>query len=214
MSITDILFNSRFLLACTSYAVLIVAGLALLEWIIHRPRHRILITTTERVIEPLYRAFVLVVFIFMAYPLIYGLEEAIPVMDLLADGEYRADQLVNLVFLTSLILPVFPVIGKHIELILPVQAIVCCMMVFNWLAQHRQITAFSYWPGLDVVMVIALLAVISHWLAVNIAKNTGSHLDEHFNVTGFEDLISQSIILFMQAPAILVYSLGLGRQLT
>jgi uncharacterized protein (UPF0218 family) len=63
-------------------------------------------------------------------------------------------------------------------------------------------------------MVIALLAVISHWLAVNIAKNTASHLDEHFNVTGFEDLISQSIILFMQAPAILVYSLGLGRQLT
>jgi len=213
MSITDILFNSRFLLAGTSYAVLIVAGMALLEWIIHRPRHRFLITITEQVIEPLYRAFVLVIFIFMAYPLIYGLEEDIPVMDLLADGEYRADQLINLVFLSSLILPVLPVIGKRIELILPVQAIVCCMMVFNWLAQHRQITTFSYWPGLDAVMVIALLAVISYWLAVNIGKNTGSRLDEHFNVTGFEDLISQSIILFMQAPAILVYSLGLGRQL-
>jgi len=213
MSITDILFNSRFLLACAGYAVLIITGLALLEWIIHRPGHPVLTTISERVIEPLYRAFVLVAFIFMAYPLIYGIEEAVPIAGLLANGKYRADQLINLVFLTSLILPVLPVIGKRIELILPVQAIVCCMMVFNWLAQHRQITAFSYWPGLDVVMVIALLAVISHWLAVNIAKNTGSLLDEHFNVTGFEDLISQSIILFMQAPAILVYSLGLGRQL-
>lgn len=214
MSVIEVLTHGRLLLACMVHAAMTVLGLMLLEWLIHHSSHRFLIDTVEHVVEPLYRAFILVLFIFIAYPVIYGIEYATPITALLADGENRTDYLINLVFLSSLVLPALPGIGKWTELILPVQGILCAMMVFSWLAQSMNIDKYGYWPGTDSVLMIVILALVTHWLTVKVGRHVGDRLDARFNVTGFEELIGQSVILFMQAPAILVYSLGLGRQLS
>ncbi|MDX1518817.1 MAG: hypothetical protein R3318_01760 [Gammaproteobacteria bacterium] len=195
------------------YAVLIFAGLLLLDRLHHRLNHHFLQTVQDLVFEPLYRAFVMVCFIFLSYPVLFGITDTVGIFTLLAAGEQRTSHLVNLVFITSLLLPLIPGPGKLIELVLPVQAILCCMMVFSWLAQHNGLQEYSYWPGIPVILLIVLLALITHWLSVTLARHAGTWLDEAWNVTGFEELLGESIILFMQAPAILVYSLTLGRQL-
>ncbi|MCG8324804.1 MAG: hypothetical protein MI673_04745 [Thiotrichales bacterium] len=179
----------------------------------NRLNHPVLMSLWDVIVEPLYRAAVLVCFIFLAYPVIFGLENATGILTLLSEGENRTDHLINLVFISSLFLPFIPVAGKWMELILPLQAILCCMMVFSWLAQNHGLTDYSYWPGTIVVLTIILLASFTHWLSVFISKRAGNSLDQHFNVTGFEELTGESIIVFMQAPAILVYSLSLGQQI-
>ncbi len=213
MSVIEIIFSARFIVACCIYALLVICGLYLLEAMHHRLRHHLLMSTWEILVEPLYRAFTLVCFIFISYPVIFGIGDAPGINELLADRENRTHQLVNLVFISSLLLPMVPVIGKQVELVLPIQAILCCMMVFNWLARHLDVRDFSYWPGLKAALVILILSLITHWLSTRFAHHAGTRLDKKFNVRGFEQLTGESIILFMQAPAILVYSSGLGEQL-
>jgi len=213
MYIFEIIFKTRLLAAFTVYALLTGFGLFLLDYLHNKLNHHLLVSIWEIAIEPLYRVFVLVIFIIISYPLLFGLEHATPVAVLLSENEQRLDQLVNLAFLTSLLLPLIPVIGRFMEIVLPIQAILCCMMIFNWLAQSMNLTDFSYWPGIEIILLIILLALFTHWLSVMLARQSGSWLDNRFNVIGFEALIGESIILFMQAPVILVYSLVLGKQL-
>lgn len=214
MYILEIILKTRLIAAFSVYTLLIVFGLFLLDYLHNKLNHHLLVSMWEIVIEPLYRSFVLVIFIIISYPLLFGLEHATPITILVSENEQRLDQLVNLAFLTSLLLPLIPVVGRFMEIILPMQAILCCMMIFNWLAQSMYFTDFTYWPGSRIILLIILLALFTHWLSVLLARQSGSWLDNRFNVIGFEDLIGESIILFMQAPVILVYSVSLGRQLS
>lgn len=213
MTVSDVILHHRFILAVSCHAVLIIAGLVLIRHLENKQQHILTNWMWQAIIEPLYRAFVLVCFIFIAYPVIFGLEQADSISMLLSVDEDRSHHLLNLVFISSLLLPLLPVIGKWTELILPIQAILCCMMVFSWLAASLGIEQYSLWPGTFILVVIVMLALLTHFLSVQIAKWAGDHLDQHFNVTGFEKIIAEIIILFMQAPAVVIYSLGLGRQI-
>ncbi len=208
----EIFFNPAFILAIIIHGILIITGLILLDRLQARLDNHFLDSLWELVIEPLYRAAILVIFIYLAYPLLFGLQEATAISTLLAESEGRTNALINVVFLSSLLLPLIPLVGKQIEFVLPIQAILCCMMVFSWLAEYLNIEV-SYWPGFVAVIVMTVLALLTHWLSVQLSRELGDKLDQKFHVLGFEKLIAEAIILFMQAPVILVYSLSLGAQL-
>ncbi len=213
MSIIEILFNQQFILAVLLHGLLILIGLPILEYIKIKFEHPFLMSMWAKVAIPLYRAFLIGLFVFVSYPVVFGLEDVVSISALLTAEDGRINNVINVLFIISLFFPLIPVIGKQIELILPLQVIACCIMVFSWLVQATQITDYSYWPGFSTVFLIILLAIFTHWLANHLSSSIGQVLDKKFNLDGCQEIIGRAVILFMQAPAILLYSVALGKQL-
>ncbi len=213
MSLIEIAFSGKFLFAIIVHGVLIVSGIFIFEYLGNRYSNPVLDFSWERIGMPFYRAFVIAIFVFSTYPIIFGLSEAPGLSELINSGENRINSVINILFLISLFFPLIPIIGRKIELILPLQAIACCIMVFSWLAEHYDLQTYTDWPGFNIFVIIVLLAILTHFIANLMANELGSKLDKRFHVAGCQELIGPAIILFMQAPAILLYSAALGRQL-
>lgn len=213
MGTIEIIFSGQFIFATLVYGLLIIIGLFILEYIRSKLEHDLLMGLWGKVSIPLFRAFLIGLFVYISYPIIFGLEDAPSITTLINAEEGRINSIINILFLISLFFPFIPILGKHIELILPLQAIACCIMVFSWLAEANQLTEYTYWPGILIVVAILLIAVFTHWLANHLAGGLGQVLDQKFHVDGSNELVARAIILFMQAPAIVLYSSALGSQL-
>lgn len=87
------------------------------------------------------------------------------------------------------------------------------MMIFSWLAHELDIQHISYWPGMQNFVLILMVAIFTYWLAVRLATLAGNRFDERFNVLHSGSLFARCLVLFMQSPALLIYSVGLGKQL-
>ena len=145
--------------------------------------------------------------------MIFGIKDAPSIFLLLSSGKLRINNLINLLFILTLLFPLIPVIGNWRELILPLQGIVASTIVFSWLAQALQVEHISYWPGFDIIVYVVLVAIATHWLALKITLHIGHKFDAVFNVTNSGSLFASCLIIFMQSPAILLVSRALGQQL-
>lgn len=167
--------------------------------------------STQHVWLPLARIAAIIIFIIMAYPIVFGLKSAPPIGELISSG--RVNVLINTLFLISVFLPLIPGVGKMHSLVLPVQSLAAAQLVFSWLNQHSYQSDISLLPSLSAFGKIVIFVIAAHWLSYWLAQRIGELLDESFNVEGFPDLLFQSILLFLQAPFLLIYTVELGRQL-
>lgn len=213
MSVFHIILSAKFITAIGVYAITIVLGLLCFNKIHNALDHSILQWPWDNIGMPLLRAALMLVFILLAYPLIFALVDAPSISTLLDANERRVNYLINILFLVTLLFPFIPVLGKWEELILPAQAIAASAMLFSWLAAYQGITDIQYWPGLYTALYILVLAFVTHWLAITAFQYLGETIDEKFNVTNAGQLLSRAFVLFMQSPAILIYCAALGRQL-
>ena len=213
MSLSTIFFSVKFLTALTSYAILITVFLPLLARVHAKLEHSALQWKWEHIAIPLAQAAMMMVFILLAYPVVYGIEYAPEISILLSQDDLRINHLVNLIFLVSLLFPLIPVLGNWHELVLPLQGIAASVLIFSWLAHGYGLTEFSYWPGWEIVIACMVLGVLAHWLGVQISQFIGHKLDQAFNVLDSGELFSRGIILLLQSPVILLFSSSLGKQL-
>lgn len=163
---------------------------------------------------PLIRAFLIIGFILLAYPINFGIESAPTIETLITAGDMRSSFLINMIFLLTFFLPLIPLLGKLDELIIPLQGLLCTMIIFSWLCQRLSIHDYHLLPSLSVIALIIFIAVITHWFAKYMADYTGSYLDKLFHRDGFKILTFQAIVLIMQSPVIFIFGLFLGKQLT
>lgn len=161
---------------------------------------------------PLTRALSLIVFIALAYPVIFGLQQAPSIITLLST-DHHFSTLVNVLFATAIILPLLPIIGNLHALILPLQSIAATSLIFSWLLPFFNATTISFWPDLKTILSLSIIALISHWAAAWISEQLGNTLDTWLNRKGYAILVYQLTLLLFQAPIILSYSLYLGQQL-
>jgi hypothetical protein len=214
VSIIQIVFSTEFIIATASYAFLIMPAILCFDRIHTALDHSSLQWAWDRIGMPLLRAGLMLLFILLAYPVIFAIDDVPPVTSLLDTNEPRLNYLVNLLFLVTLLFPVIPILGKWEELILPAQAICASAMLFSWLAADLGVKGVSYWPGINTLILIVLIAFITHWLAVTVSHYLGEAVDEKLNIRDSGLILSRALILFMQSPAILLFSVALGRQLS
>ena len=213
MPVTRILLSADFLAALAAYTLLILAPLPALERIHARLEHPFLQWQWDHVAIPLYQAAAMVTFILIAYPALYGLADAPAIGELLFRDELRFNHLLNLVFAVSLLFPLLPVIGGWHGLIVPLQGVAASTMVFSWLAAGAGAPAYSLWPGWVYAGACLLLAFAAHRLALWLIRRLEQSFDRAFHVSGSGEVFSRALILLVQSPVILIYSIGLGRQL-
>ncbi len=211
----EALFSPRLLLA----TLLFLLGVVLHEWLTRRGRDWFAEVPLnawlfEHVGLPGVRAALLTLFVLLAYPLIFGQRE-LPALDLLLfTGSGRVSLLVFVALVLSLLLPLLPVVGQRHALVLPLQGIAIAALLFDWLGAHLGLTEVSLWPGLDGVLAILLLALLAPRLAGRIALRLGAWVDARFEVEESAPLLLDGVLLLMQLPVLLVYTLTLGEQLT
>jgi len=213
MSLIQIIISSDLVCAYLVYMTSILIFIPLFEWIHRKLNHLILHWAWDHVGMPLLRAVLMVIFIFIAYPSIFGLSYAPPLSSLLAVDDMRIHYLINAIFVLTLLFPLIPFFGRWDEFILPAQGMAASLLLFSWLAEARGISDVSYWPGFYTLACILVISIGTHWLAVSVSNHLGHLLNKIFYIHDSAGIISRGIILFMQSPSILIFSLALGKQL-
>jgi hypothetical protein len=213
MSVLEALLHPSLLLALTFYGLLNL-GLIGFEhrWQPRMSAHWLVEWIAEHIVLPVARIAVLLVFIGAAYPALFGVAEAPALFSLLDQGEHRINTLINAAFLASLLFPLLPLLGGMPGVVLPVQGIAASGLLFSWLANSLGFS-ITLWPGWATAGMMLAWAELGHRLAVWSARGVGSRIDAWGDYIGAEKLVYDLIILFLQAPAILVYTLSLGQQL-
>ena len=178
-----------------------LAGMQSLQW------------AWDHFLLPLLRALVVIGFVLLAYPSLYGARAAPALTDLLVQGSLRFTNLLNVVFVCSLLLPLLPLLRNRAAIVLPMQGLVATAILFVYYTDYLGATAASWWPGIGSALAISMMAVISHWLAVEIGTALGQHLDRTLNVNGLERIAANALELVMQTPVMLYYGLTLGQQI-
>ena len=221
MSSIDVLFHPDFIFAmlCHSFIApsLIVTVFFLLDkanksargshWAIEFNHW-----TTQHIWLPLARIVAILLFIGMAYPTLFGIDSASSIGELL--DSQRINTLINVLFVISVFLPVLPVVGKLHSLILPIQSLAAAQLLFSWMNQRDYQLEISFIPHWHSLVLLSALVIASHYLGQWSSRHIGRFLDEALNVEGSTDLIFQSVLLLLQGPLLLVYTVGLGAQLT
>ena len=213
MTLIESLLQGRLILALGLFTIISIVieilGYKLLATVSDvAPSHWIM----EHITIPSARTLSLVIFILTAYPVLFGLETAPTLTELFAIDRMRLTNLVNVIFLLSLTLPMLPLISRLPAWILPIQGIAAATMVFRWLTNTRPELEIHYWPGLTTVAGIALLAFITHEIAKWLSHHLETRLDNLIHRAGSGRLIYRAVIMLLQVPVILVYTLSLGRQ--
>jgi hypothetical protein len=167
----------------------------------------------QHVVVPAARALALVTFILVAYPVLYGVEIAPGMSVLLAAEQLRLSNLFNIIFLLSLLLPLIPVFSRWPALVLPIQGIAAASMVFRWWAATQPQVDIHFWPGWSTVFSLLVLAFITHEVAKHLAHHLEKKLDALIERQGSGRLIYRTVVMVLQVPVILLYTLSLGQQL-
>ncbi len=214
MTLTEILLSPELIAALLGYALLSV-----LEAVVSARLHARLDSASglwlwAHIYAPMLRAATLLLFIIVAYPSLYGIADAPSVTSLLGAEQGRFGHILGILFVLTLVLPLLPVVGPVPALVLPVQGVVTAALLFRWLASSLEVNGVSYWPGATVTLGIVALSVAAYWLASH-----GARLIEHLgqkklDVADLGELTRETLVLLLQAPAIVLYAMALGSQIS
>jgi hypothetical protein len=172
----------------------------------HMAQHGFTDWLLEHVYVPLGRAACIALFVLVAYPGIFGLTEAPPLSQVLG-GEQRVSMLVNLAFTASLLLPLVPLLGEQLALVLPAQAMALSALLLDWTAGAMGVEV-ALWPGGDVMLAILLLVAVSGPIARAVAR-----LVAFIREQDEAPWMVETALLLLQLPAILIYTLRVSAPL-
>ena len=214
MNFIDALCDARVLLAIGILAVLALLEPWLELWIESRFHDNPpALWLREHLGLPLLRAACVVLFVYLAYPALFGLREAPSLTVLLAAHENGTSTVIGVAFLVALAAPVLPLFQRHPELVLPVQGALATAFLFDWLADYLHITTATVWPGFDVLLLMGLAAWLMNRIAHRAGRRIGAMVDTATDTSGYEALVVHVVTLLAQAPVVLIYSTALANQI-
>lgn len=214
MSVIDILFSATVISAIMVFILICIAtefaGQKILNVFEDIPVTEFIF---DKFLIPLARAVGLMVFILLCYPILFGINDAPPLPDLFFEGSMRTSTLMNVMFIVPLLFSLIPVVGSVPALILPVQGIAGCSLVFSWMQGAMEIENIHYIPSGITILVLILFAILTHtaarWLALHLSEN----INRIFQIDDGQKISYRIVIVAAQMPVILIYTHGLGAQL-
>ena len=209
----ETLLSPRLLGACAIYAAAVVLGAVISDRLRGLGGHPLAHWAWDQVAAPLLQAALVILFIALAYPALFGLSSAPPLRELLHGGPQRLNHLLNALFVLTVALAMVPGLRRFPEWLLPLQGALALLIVFRWLAHAAGVHEVHYWPGWTIVGLVLLLASLTHRAATLVAEAAGRGFERWLGVEGGERIIFDAVVMFFQLPPILLLSLGLGAQL-
>jgi hypothetical protein len=208
--ILSVVFSPRFFLSAgvfISLSLLISwAGL----WLQHRLQdHPFNDWLVEHIGIPLLNALAMILFIAILYPVLFPLESLPDFYTLLSSEAGRINQLINWIFVLSLMIPMIPVLGPRIEIVLPIQGLVVLALIANWLGTHLGAQAISMLPSAIDVMWMLVWGVIAARLAVHLSTQLGEQIDYRYHMADAGTFLYPIFALIFQTPTLAIYARGI-----
>lgn len=213
MTLSQIIFHQQTFFAIFFYCTSVIAAIFLFAFIQEKSNNPFTDCCWDKIGLPLIKTFLIIGFIYLIYPINFGISSAPSFNELLSAGDRRSNFLINMIFLLTFFFPLIPVIGKWDELIIPLQGILASMIVFSWLCQKSGIADYHLFPDFKILAFIIIISIITHWLARYISEHFGDHFDKMLHREGFKVLLFKGVILIMQSPVIFVFGIFLGDQI-
>jgi hypothetical protein len=207
--IIQVIFSVRFALS----AIVFVSLSLLISWLglwLERRLHDAPFNAwlAEHIGIPLLSALAMILFIAILYPALFPLDALPGFYELLISEKGRMNQLINWVFVLSLMIPMIPVIGPRVEIVLPLQGLVVLALVTNWIGKYLQDPAISLLPsGMDFLWML-IWGVIGARLAVIISEKLGNQLDERLDLIHTAAYLHPILALILQTPTMVIYARG------
>ncbi len=218
MNFSDVLFHPTLIFATILYSVMAISFAITYQRFLHKigpvsGSHWI----AKHIGEPFIHVLLLVAFIYMTYPVLFGMEShnaagdrILPSLsNLLNATNAPTMKLINTLFIISVLLPLIPVVNHFIALILPLQAIAAGAILYGWLANYTGIE-YALFPGYKVLAVIVLLSLLADLAAKALAQLFGQSFNEKYRTRDVQKIIHKSALLIFQVPVLLIYTLNLS----
>lgn len=167
----------------------------------------------DQFFAPLLRALMLVVFVYLAFPAIFGLTSTPTIGELINGEAAHISNVLGLLFLIGFVASLVPGLGHKPEIVLPIQGCLACGYLFFSLTSYLGVTTATLWPGIDMFVTMLGVSYFASRLGRVVAKACGDRLDNLLNTRGYDLVIVNAIGLLAQVPVILLFGHGLGRQL-
>ena len=219
MNYFDVLFNPTLVMATLVYTVMAIS----FEIIYQRFLHKISTVSgthwiAKHIGMPFFHIILLIAFIYMSYPILYGLESQnlngeriLPSLtQLLNSRSGQTMKMVNALFIISVLLPLIPMFNRFLALILPLQAIAGSAILYGWLCQLTG-AEFSILPDYKTIALIVLFSFIANLAAKSLASLLGANLNTQYHTHDMEKVIYKSVLLILQVPILLIYTLQLTK---
>ena len=207
--IIQVVFSPRFFLAAVVFVILSLLvtwlGICLQEKLHDAPFNDWL---AEHVGIPLLHVITMILFIAILFPVLFP-QEAIPsFLTLLTSESGRMNQLVNWVFVLSLMIPMIPVLGPRIEIVFPIQGIVIVGLITNWIAIYLDAPRITLLPGGMDFLLMLIWGVIGARLAVSLSRTAGDYIDGQYHLAHTGAFIYPILALILQTPTLTLYARG------
>lgn len=165
---------------------------------------------------PFFHILLLIAFIYMSYPLLYGLEShnmngerILPSLTQLLNSKNGPTmKMINTLFIISVLLPLIPVVSRFLALILPLQAMAGSAVLYGWLSQFTGIE-YLIFPDYKVIAMIVFFSFIAELLAKSVAVLLGTNLNTRYHTHDMKKVIHKSSLLIFQVPILLIYTLNI-----
>lgn len=200
-------------------AVLVFSVLALGEPFVESSLHSVFAANPpfqwgwDQLSAPLLRAIMLVVFVYLAFPTLFGLNTAPSIGELISSQEMHVPNVLGILFLIGFLASLAPGLGGKPEFVLPVQGCLACGYLFFGLTGYLGVTTANLWPGIDILLTMVCVSYYAHRFGRFVGEVGGDQLDMMLNTRGYGVVVLHVIELLAQVPIILLFGHGLGRQL-
>jgi hypothetical protein len=205
----DVILSTRFVVATLIYTLLSLFVSWLDLWL-EEKLHDVPVSDwlAEHFGIPLLRVLSMIIFIILLYPELFSLEPLPSITQLLANGEGRIQHMMNWVFVIALLLPLVPMLGPRIEIVLPVQGLVVLVILSRWLVQYHGLKDVSLLPSGTIVGAMLITGALGSYLTVSISQHMGRWIDRQFTVHHGGTLIYPLLALVIQTPTLALYVQG------
>lgn len=191
--------------------VLALAGFWMCQWLAQHQKTEYWFSRVLAVVYcPLFRSFAVLLLLLSSYPFVFTGNPitTIPVFELLSDWS-RWNQMINLLFFSSLLLPWIPVL-RHRAISLPIQTMLATALLFSWWAESQQRLDYTLWPDAISLLTVLSVSFVSWWvlpkLVYFLSASQQHDPDQHL---ALQSIIQDVLILFMQWPIMLLYGRAL-----
>lgn len=214
MSFLNVIGSAEVLAAVLVYALLAITEPFLESWLHDRFKGNARFQWGwDQLFAPLIRAVMLVVFVYLAYPALFGLTVAPTIGELIAADDDQINNVVGALLLIGFLASLIHGLGRSPEFVLPIQGSLATACAFHWLTTYLGVTTATFWPGIDILLTMILVSFFAHRLGRIAGKTCGDWLDDALRTRGYNLVIVHAFELLAQIPVVLLFGHGLGRQL-
>lgn len=205
--VLDVIISTRFFAATLIYSLLILLIFWLDLWL-EAKLHDVPVSDwlVEHFGIPLLHALAMILFVIILYPELFPLDPLPSVSELVRDGEGRVQHMMNWVFVIALLIPMIPVIGPRVEIILPVQGLIVLIILSRWLIQYSGSEQMSLFPSGATLGAMFLTGIVGSFLTVYLTQYLGQWSDRRFNVDHSGTLLYPMLALITQTPTLALYA--------